>query len=106
MDRESDIIHLGCMAHARLPFAELVKLSKKTVGKSHQAVAYFQKLYAIEKTARECKFTHEQRYQLRMEKAKPIIDEMKRWFDQSLQHAVPQTKLKEALVYMHCQSAP
>ena len=35
---KSDIIHLGCMAHARRPFAELVKLSKKTVGKSHEAV--------------------------------------------------------------------
>ena len=79
VDRESDIIHLGCMAHARRPFAELVKLAKKTVGKSHQAVAYFQKLYAIEKIAREGKFTHEQRYQLRMEKAKPILEEMKGW---------------------------
>jgi hypothetical protein len=35
---------------------ELVKLSK-TTGKSHQAVAYFQKLYAIEKIAREGKYT-------------------------------------------------
>lgn len=43
-----DIIHLGCMAHARRPFAELAKLAK-TTGKSHQAMAYFQKLYAIEK---------------------------------------------------------
>ena len=100
VDKESDIIHLGCMAHARRPFAELVKLSK-TVGKSHQAVAWFQKLYAIEKIAREGKFTHEQRYQLRMEKAKPILEEMKSWLDQSLRHAVPQSKLEGALVYMH-----
>ncbi len=48
--------NLGCMAHARRPFAELVKLAKKT-GKSHQAVAYFQKLYVIEKIAREGKYT-------------------------------------------------
>lgn len=101
VDRASDIIHLGCMAHARRPFAELVKLAKKTVGKSHQAVAYFQKLYAIEKIAREGKFTHEQRYQLRMEKAKPILEEMKGWLDQSLRHAVPHSKLSDALIYMH-----
>ena len=101
VDKESDIIHLGCMAHARRPFAELVKLAKKSVGKSHQAVAYFQKLYAIEKIARAGQFTHEQRYQLRMEKAKPILEEMKGWLDQSLRHAVPQSKLNDALVYMH-----
>ena len=101
VDRKSDIIHLGCMAHARRPFAELVKLSKKTVGKSHQAVAYFQKLYAVEKVAREGKLTNEQRYQFRMEKAKPIIEEMKCWLDKSLLHAVPESKLKGALIYMH-----
>lgn len=101
VDRDPDIIHLGCMAHARRPFAELVKLAKKTVGKSHQAVAYFQKLYAIEKIAREGKFSHEQRYQLRMEKGMPILEEMKGWVDQSLRHAVPQSKLSDALIYMH-----
>jgi len=40
------MVHLGYMAHGRRPFAELVKLAK-TTGKSHQAVAYFQKLYTI-----------------------------------------------------------
>ena len=64
---------------------------------------YFQKLYVIEKIAREGKFIHEQRYQLRMEKAEPILLEMKGWLDQSLQHAVPQSKLKDALIYMHDQ---
>lgn len=100
VDSESSIIHLGCMAHARRPFAELVKLSK-TVGKSHQAVAYFQKLYAIEKIAREGKYTSEQRYRLRIEKSQPILNEMRSWLDQSLRHAVPQSKLKDGLVYMH-----
>lgn len=100
VDTESNIIHLGCMAHARRPFAELVKLAK-TTGKSHQAVAYFQKLYTIEKVAREEQYTPEQRYQFRMEKAKPILDEMKHWLEQSLRHAVPQSKLRDALIYMH-----
>ena len=62
------------MAHARRPFAELTKLAQNT-GKSHQAVAYFQKLYAIEKIARDAKYTAEQRYALRLEKSKSILDE-------------------------------
>lgn len=88
------------MAHARRPFVELVKLAK-TTGKSHQAVAYFQKLYAIEKIARDSKYTPEQRFELRIEKARPILDEMRKWLDESLKYAVPQSKLSDALNYMH-----
>lgn len=94
-----DIIHLGCMAHARRPFVELTKLAKNP-GKSHQAVAFFQKLYAIEKIARDANYTPEQRYALRLEKAMPILDKMNEWLDQSLLHAVPQSKLSNALLYM------
>lgn len=100
LDDNADVVHLGCMAHARRPFAELVKLAK-TTGKSHKAVAFFQKLYAIEKIAREAKYSPEQRYALRLEKSKPILDEMQTWLAQSLQHAVPQSKLANALHYMH-----
>ena len=99
VDDRTDIIHLGCMSHARRPFAELVKLAK-TTGKSHQAVAYFQKLYAIEKIARDGNYTHEQRYQLRLEQSKPILDALKSWIDQSLKSAVPKSKLGDALAYM------
>jgi len=88
------------LAHARRPFAELVKLAKKT-GKSHQAVAYFQKLYVIEKIAREGKYTPQQRFELRLDKATPILLEMREWLTQSLPHAVPQSKLSNALLYMH-----
>jgi hypothetical protein len=94
-----DIIHLGCMSHARRPFAELVKLAK-TTGKSHQAIAYFQKLYAIEKIAREGHFSIQQRYELRLEKSKPILNELYAWLQTSLQHANPQSKLAHALTYM------
>lgn len=99
VEQKSEIVHLGCMAHARRPFVELVKLAK-TTGKSHQAVAYFQKLYAIEKIARDGNYTAEQRFNLRLEKAKPIIDQMRTWLTQSLRHAVPQSKLSNALMYM------
>jgi len=95
-----DVVHLGCMAHARRPFAELVKLAK-TTGKSHKAVAFFQKLYAIEKIAREGNYSPEKRQALRLEKSAPILDEMKIWLEQSLIHAAPQSKLANALHYMH-----
>lgn len=100
VDGKPDIVHLGCMAHARRPFAQLVKLAK-TTGKSHQAVAYIKKLYAIETIAREGNYTPEQRYHLRLEQAKPILDAIKEWIDLSIKHAVPKSTLGNALAYMH-----
>ena len=96
---KSNIIHLGCMVHARRPFAEMVKLAKKT-GKSHQAIALFEKLYAIEKYARDNKLTIEQRYELRLKKQKPLLDELFAFVDKSLVYAAPQSKLQNALLYI------
>lgn len=100
LNENPDVVHLGCMAHARRPFAEMVKLAK-TTGKSHKAVAFFQKLYAIEKIAREGNYSPAQRHALRLQKSKPILDEMKIWLEQSLKGAVPQSKLANTLHYMH-----
>lgn len=94
-----DLIHLGCLAHARRPFAQLVKLAK-TTGKAHQAVAYFAKLYAIEKTARLGQYSWQQRFAWRLEKAAPILNELRSWLDQSLLHAFPQSALGKALAYV------
>ena len=100
VDSKPDIIHLGCMAHARRPFSQLVKLAK-TTGKSHQAVAYIKKLYLIEAIARDGLYSPERRYQLRMEQAKPILDEIKKWLDLSIKHAVSKSTLGKALDYMY-----
>ena len=97
---KDDIIQLGCMAHARRPFAELVKIAKKT-GKSHQALAYIKKLYAIEKQARAANLSDQQRFELRLEKASPIIEELFAWVTKSLKTAVPQSKLAQGLNYIN-----
>lgn len=91
---------LKVIAHARRPFAQLVKLAK-TTGKFHQAVAYIQKLYLIEKMLRDNHYTNQQRYELRLEQAKPILDELKIWLEKSLKTAASKSKLGDALTYMH-----
>jgi transposase len=95
----SDIIHLGCMAHARRPFVDLVKLAK-TTGKSHQIVSLIQKLYAVEKSAREKKLSHEERYALRLTESKPILDHIKTWLDKTMPSAPPQSTLSKGILYM------
>jgi len=100
VDDHPDIIHLGCFAHARRPFAKLVKLAK-TTGKSHQAVAYIKKLYLIEQHARNNNYSAEQRYELRSQQAKPILEALKIWLDKTIKTTAPQSELGKALDYMH-----
>lgn len=102
VDDHPDIIHLGCFAHARRPFAKLVKLAK-TTGKSHQAIAYIKKLYLIEQNARNRHYSHQQRYELRLQQAKPILEELKIWLDKTIKTTAPKSELGKALDYMHAR---
>lgn len=97
--KDPNIVHLACMAHARRPFAELIKIAKKT-GKSQQAVALIKKLYAIEKQAKEASLTPEGRYTLRLKEAVPILKKIKVWLEKSLQGTPPKGKLGKAINYM------
>jgi hypothetical protein len=94
-----DIIHLGCMAHARRPFAQLAKLTKKE-GLALKAIEYFKALYEIEAYARDNNFTHEERYHLRNEKAPPILDDFKIWLSYHLTKVPKQHQLGKAIYYV------
>jgi len=97
-DHNNDITALGCMAHARRPFAELAKITKKT-GLALDAIKYFQRLYTIEKYARENNLTHHERYELRQQKAPPILDEFKTWLETHLTKVPKQHKLGQGIQY-------
>jgi len=99
VDKESDITHLGCMAHARRPFAELVKTTKK-IGKSHQAIAFFRQLYAVEKEARVKKLAAQERFQLRLDKSLPVLNKLNAWLETSIKTAASGSKLHKAIEYM------
>lgn len=93
------ITHLGCMAHARRPFAKLVKLAKK-VGKSHQALALITKLYQIEAKARDDNLSPEARHDLRLAQSQPILEKIKAWLDKSTHTCAPASTLGKAVSYM------
>ena len=92
-------VHIYCMAHARRPFAELVKMTK-TKGYAHQATAYFAKLYAVEKRAARENLTPTQRFILRLKKAKPVLDELFAFLKETAPKAPPGSKLGKAIAYM------
>jgi len=99
VDEDPDIVHLACMAHARRPFAELVKIAKKT-GKAHQAIAYIKKLYRVEDMARVESLSPQARYELRLKESKPLLDSIRVWLENSLPGTPAQSKLGKAIRYM------
>ena len=92
------VIHIGCWAHARRKFADIIKVSK-TPGKAAVAMGYIRKLYAIEKEARENVLLPRQRQALREERAAPILTEFKQWLDETFLHVPPQSHIGKAIAY-------
>ena len=70
-------------------------------GKAWQGLAYFQKLYRIERHLKEQ--PPAVRYQGRQTQAKPLREEMRTWLDNPLPKAPPQTATGRALTYLHGQ---
>ena len=92
---------VGCHAHLRRKFDEALKsLPKgKTKGSSaYQGLVFCDLLFAIEKGLDEKNATTEERYQERLEQAKPVLDAMFAWANSRT--AAPKSALGKALHYL------
>ena len=69
------VTEAGCMAHARRKFFDLHTHHQSQI--AGEALAYFQKLYIIERELTELE--HDDRRRLRQEQAKPVLDEFESW---------------------------
>jgi transposase len=103
--KRDGIVHVGCLAHARRKFDEALKAQKVTGrgGLAAEGLALIQRIYRIEKAAREAKLTPENRKKLRDERARPIWNELRRWLDAKRGHAPPQTLVGQAMTFLDNQ---
>jgi len=88
------------MAHARRKFIEAQKHQvngSKKVTKADWAVNHIQKLYRVEKLIKD--MTVEQRYAVRQEKSKPLLDQFKTWLDKSAVQVTPDSGTGKAVKY-------
>lgn len=95
---QETIIAVGCWAHVRRKFMDIVK-TNKTEGKAFEAVKIIKQLYVIEKEAREKQLSFYEIKQLRQEKANPIIEDFKNWLEKTLLGTPPQSPLAKAIKY-------
>lgn len=105
LDDHLDYIHVGCWAHVRRKFMDVIKAAPKPThgnsepGSADVALHYIRKLYAIEKRAKKEERSPEALLRERQQRAKPILDEFKEWLDTKSAQTPPKGLLGKAISY-------
>jgi transposase len=101
------VTQLGCWAHARRRFADILKSgvgNKESKAYAKEAVDQIAKLYAIEKEIKSR--PPDERYAIRQERSKPIIDQIRLWLDDHFFAAQKQGgSIAKAFIYLNNQFA-
>lgn len=95
-DDSSGITLLHCMAHARRKFSEALQNDKV---RSEYVLQYMQQLYAIEEYGRDHKLAFDEIYQLRQQKAVPILEHLGKWMKETYVQVTPKSSIGKALAY-------
>ena len=96
--KKEGVTHLFCMAHARREFEKALDNDKQ---RAETALLYIQKLYAVERKAREKKLTPEERKELRLNESLPIINEYGKWLIKQYENplVLPKSQIGKAINY-------
>lgn len=93
---KSEVTHLGCWAHARREFERALDNDKT---KAQYVLAQIQKLYAIERKAKEQNLTPEQIKELRLKESLPIINELGKYMFVQMKLTLPKSQIGKAFAY-------
>ena len=96
--RQEGVIRIGCNMHGRRYFEKAYKIGAKS-GKTLAEVAmgFYKQLFAIEDEIREK--PPDEKYRVRLEKAKPVWNEFKSWADQNRVKVPATSKIGKAFTY-------
>jgi transposase len=94
--KKKDITLLSCMAHARRMFDKSLDDDKK---RAEYAMTEIQKLYQIERKARQLGLSPEQRHELRLDESLPIMNELGKWMAAQVRTTLPKSPFGKALIY-------
>jgi transposase len=101
----ANLIHLGCIAHARRRFFEAIKAlpdaQRKTATTAHEAVRRIDKLYDIEREIKD--LDNDDRRSIRQLKSVPLLSSLHEWASRIQAETLPSGKLGEALSYLLTQ---
>lgn len=87
---------LNCMAHARRKFDEA---KDNDLARASYVLTEMQKLYALERQAKESDLSADQLYELRQQQAIPVLDNLKTWMVENYRAVLPQSVIGQAIFY-------
>ncbi len=96
MKTKGDITLLACMAHARRYFEKALDNDQK---RAEFALGKIQKLYAIERIARERGIGFETRKRFRQLYAVPVLMELETWLNENISQTLPKSAIGKAIAY-------
>jgi transposase len=102
LDMKSGVSHIGCWAHVRRKFHDIVKASgsnRKKAGSADAALGYIRKLYHLESVARKSMLGPEEIQRMREEQARPILSKFHDWLQKRSCHVPPKGLLGKAISY-------
>ena len=97
---KADVTLSYCHAHARRKFEQIEKSAKK--GKAQlatEAMRIYRQLYDIERHATDTKMSPEDRFTLRQEKSRPILDRFHHWLTVNQAKTLPKSPVGLAIAY-------
>lgn len=87
---------LHCLAHARRKFDEAKDNDR---ARASYVLTEMQKLYALERQARDNELSSDALYQLRQQQAVPVLVDLKTWMLENYKAVLPQSAIGQALHY-------
>jgi hypothetical protein len=96
-EQREDIILAGCLAHARRKFEQALDNDKT---RAEKILLWMQHLYALEREARQENLSIEDRYLLRQEKARPVMDGLGEYIVKEYEKVLPKSSIGKAFHYL------
>lgn len=101
----SNIILVGCWAHARRYYVEAIKampkIQKDTPTVAEEGLEFCNRLFAIERELHDV--TPQERYEGRLKLSRPVLDDFKKWLKYQTPRVLPKSALGKAIQYCRNQ---
>lgn len=95
-DKKPEITLLHCMAHARRKFDEA---KGNDLARASHVLTEMQKLYALERQAKENKLSDNVLLEIRQHQAVPVLKDLREWMIENYKAVLPQSAIGQAIHY-------
>ena len=98
--RKNGVTHLACWAHARREFEKVLDNDKP---RAEKALLLIQKLYAVERKAKEENLTAEAIKDLRLSHSLETINKLGKWIFEEIKNTLPKSQIGKAMAYAYAR---